>query len=94
MLVIPCPLGARGRERGEVTVQAHKTLDCRGMACPMPIVKLSKAIKEMSPGEILAVSADDPGFEADVKAWCETTGNQLKGLESEGELRTAYIAKI
>lgn len=74
-------------------MRADKKLDCRGMACPMPIVKLSKAIKEMLSGEILAVSADDPGFEADVKAWCETTGNELKGLESEGEVRTAYIAK-
>jgi TusA-related sulfurtransferase len=74
-------------------MQADRSLDCRGMACPMPIVKLSKAIKEMSQGQILAVSADDPGFEADVRAWCETTGNQLKALESEGEIRTAYIAK-
>lgn len=74
-------------------MEADRILDCRGMACPMPIVKLSKAIKEMSQGQILAVSADDPGFEADVRAWCETTGNQLKALESEGEVRTAYIAK-
>ncbi|MEJ5376544.1 MAG: sulfurtransferase TusA family protein [bacterium] len=74
-------------------MEPHKKLDCRGMACPMPIVKLSKAIKEMSQGEILAVSADDPGFEADVRAWCETTGNELKSLESDGEVRTAYIVK-
>lgn len=74
-------------------MEADRSLDCRGMACPMPIVKLSKTIKEMSQGHILAVSADDPGFEADVRAWCETTGNQLKALESEGEVRIAYIAK-
>ncbi len=74
-------------------MEADRSLDCRGMACPMPIVKLSKTIKEMSQGQILAVSADDPGFEADVRAWCETTGNQLKALESEGEVRIAYIAK-
>jgi len=74
-------------------MQADKSLDCRGMACPMPIVKLSKAIKEMSAGQVLAVSADDPGFEADVKAWCETTGNLLKSLESEGGIHTAHIQK-
>jgi TusA-related sulfurtransferase len=59
----------------------------------MPIVKMSKALKEMGSGEILAVVADDPGFEADVRAWCETTGNPLKGLEGEGNTKTAFVEK-
>jgi TusA-related sulfurtransferase len=74
-------------------MESDKTLDCRGMACPMPIVKMSKALKELESGKILAVTADDPGFEADVRAWCETTGNPLKGLEGEGNTQTAYIEK-
>jgi len=74
-------------------MEAAKTLDCKGMACPMPIVKLSKAVKEIDGGQILFVEADDPGFEADVKAWCENTGNTLKSLETEGEVIKAFIEK-
>ncbi len=74
-------------------MNADKTLDCKGMACPMPIVKLSKALKELDKGGVLAVTADDPGFEADVKAWCETTGNPLKALETQAGMQTAFIEK-
>jgi TusA-related sulfurtransferase len=59
----------------------------------MPIVKLSKELKELESGQVLAVMADDPGFEADVQAWCETTGSHLKGLDHEGEVIIAYIEK-
>jgi TusA-related sulfurtransferase len=74
-------------------MNADKTLDCKGMACPMPIVKLSKALKELERGKVLAVTADDPGFEPDVRAWCETTGNPLRELKAEGNAQTAYIEK-
>lgn len=74
-------------------MNAEKTLDCKGMPCPMPIVEMGKAVKEMASGQVLAVTADDPGFEADVKAWCETTGNHLKSLEAEGDVITAYVEK-
>ena len=74
-------------------MKTDKTIDCKGMACPMPIVKLSKAMKELVGGQVLSVTADDAGFEPDVKAWCENTGNALKGLERQGEVTTAYIEK-
>ncbi len=74
-------------------MKADKTLDCKGMACPMPIVKLSKALKEMDKGKVLAITADDPGFEPDVRAWCETTGNPLKAIETDGNDKTAFVEK-
>jgi tRNA 2-thiouridine synthesizing protein A len=70
-----------------------ETLDCKGMACPMPIVKISKAMKGLSSGETLEVVADDPGFDPDVNAWCNKTGNELVSLKSEGDLITAVIKK-
>ncbi|MGQ9857124.1 MAG: sulfurtransferase TusA family protein [Thermodesulfobacteriota bacterium] len=74
-------------------MKADRSLDCKGLACPMPIVKLGKAIKELSSGQILEVVADDPGFEADVRAWCETTGHTLRGLEADGGVLRAYVEK-
>ncbi len=60
-----------------------KTLDLKGLLCPMPIVKIAKAIKEIQPGEIIEAYATDPGVMADIPAWCRTTGNELVTLNKQ-----------
>lgn len=67
------------------------TLDCKGLACPMPIVKLTKAAKAAASGDTITVLADDPGFEPDVTAWIEAQGHTLKSLTEEGGVFTAVI---
>ena len=63
-------------------------IDAVGLACPMPIFKTSNKIKEMSPGQVLEVQADDDGIEKDMPAWCQMTGNEYLGLTKEnGEYR-------
>ena len=69
-----------------------KTLDCKGIACPLPIVQISKAMRELEPGEILEVEATDPAFIADVEAWSRKTGNRLIGTES-GDVQRAVLEK-
>jgi len=64
-------------------VTIAKALDLKGLLCPMPIVKLSKAIKEVEVGQSIEAFATDPGVMADVPAWCRTTGNELVVLEKQ-----------
>jgi TusA-related sulfurtransferase len=59
----------------------------------MPIVKLSKAFKELPSGVRLEVMADDPAFEPDVQAWCNKTGNKLISLDTDGAGIKAVIEK-
>ncbi len=56
-------------------------LDLKGLLCPMPVIKLAKAIKDIPVGEIIEAFATDPGVMADIPAWCRTTGNELVTLE-------------
>ncbi len=66
-------------------------LDCCGMQCPGPIMEVFKAIKGMKDGELLEVTASDPGFARDIVSWCGRTGNTLVGNEQRnGE----YVATI
>lgn len=58
-----------------------KTLDLKGLLCPLPVVKLAKAIKEVELGQTLEAFASDPGVMADIPAWCRTTGNELVVIE-------------
>ena len=61
---------------------ADQVLDCTGMACPLPVVKTSQAVKKMDLGQVLELLATDPGVEPDMKAWSRRTGNELIGITS------------
>jgi tRNA 2-thiouridine synthesizing protein A len=61
-----------------------KTLDTKGMICPMPILKTRKALSEMPKGAVLEILATDPGSEPDFKAFCQTTGNRLIEFSQSG----------
>ncbi len=72
---------------------AKTTLDFKGMACPMPIMKTAMAFKKASSGEEFDIVCDDPGFEPDIRAWCSETGNVLEGIRKEGKEIIATIRK-
>ncbi len=67
-------------------IQIDKTLDARGLACPMPIVKTAQLMKTMTSGETLEVLSTDAGSVKDFAAWSRTTGNAL--LESDSDAVT------
>ncbi len=56
---------------------ADKTLDAKGLNCPLPILKAKKALKEVPSGGTLEILATDPGSVADFAAFCRTTGNEI-----------------
>ncbi len=75
---------------GQVAAASVK-LDCSGMQCPGPIMKVFQTINTLRDGDILEVSASDPGFLRDIDAWCRRTGNTLL---SEDHIGNQYIAKV
>ena len=67
---------------------ADKTLDTKGLNCPLPILKAKKAIAEVPKGGTLEVLATDPGAVADFQAFCKTTKNTLvEHSENQGVFR-------
>lgn len=62
-------------------VKACATLDLKGLVCPIPIVKVSQAVKGMQIGEVLEAFATDPGVLSDIPAWCKTSGNEMVKME-------------
>ncbi len=70
---------------------ADKTLDAKGLNCPLPILKTKKMIKGMSAGQVLEVIATDPGSVADMSAFCNQTGNELVSQTNEGDVYTFQI---
>lgn len=72
---------------------ADRTLDCKGMLCPMPIVKLSKIIKELDSGQVVLMEATDPGAIPDVTAWSKNTGHQIVAQDKVDKLMRFWIQK-
>lgn len=70
------------------------TMDLKGLACPMPVVKVSQQIKKMQIGQILAAETTDPGAHADFPAWAKTTGNEIVNTEKKDNVSTFYIKKL
>jgi TusA-related sulfurtransferase len=54
-------------------------------------MRVFETMKEMKPGEILEVSASDPGFARDIGAWTRRTGNALLSNERHGK---DYVARV
>lgn len=70
-----------------------KNLDCSGLQCPGPIMKVNAALNEMENNEILKVSASDMGFMADIASWCKKTGNTLLKTQRVNNENIVYIKK-
>ena len=62
-------------------IQVDVELDCRGMSCPIPILKTKKAVDTMSSGQVLKMISTDPGSVKDVDSWSRRTGNDLLDTE-------------
>lgn len=57
--------------------KVDQTLDCKGLSCPMPMMKLAKTVKGLKSGEVLEMLGTDPGTKSDLPRWCNKTGNTL-----------------
>lgn len=73
--------------------KVDQTIDCKGLSCPMPIVRTKKAVDAMPVGDVLEVLATDKGSLADLKAWAKRTGHNYLGTLEEGDVLKHYLRK-
>jgi tRNA 2-thiouridine synthesizing protein A len=71
-----------------------QVLDCKGLQCPLPVIKTAQAIKTIQPGQILELLATDPGVEPDMKAWASRTGNELLSIERQTDTFHVLIRRV
>ena len=68
-------------------------LDTRSLKCPVPIIKLSAALKTLPVGGELRVLADDRGFPPDVRAWCDKVGHELVSMDDTDPARLVAVIR-
>lgn len=82
--------------KGEVEKGANdydKSLDACGLCCPGPLIQVKASLDQLNDGQILKVTASDPGFYEDIKAWCTRTNNELVNIERSKGMIHAFIKK-
>lgn len=68
-------------------------LNACGLSCPGPIMQVYKRMKDLNEGDILEVTATDPGFVSDIKTWSKRTKNTLIKTEKRDNSFAAIIKK-
>lgn len=68
-----------------------KELDARGLNCPLPILRAKKALADMQSGQVLRITATDPGSVKDMAAFAKQTGNELLSSTENNKEFEYYI---
>ena len=75
-------------------IEFDQVLDCRGLSCPLPVVKTKKQIDTMAAGQVLKLIASEPGSINDMYAWTKRTGNEMLSHGKDEDTFTFFIKKV
>lgn len=67
-----------------MTAMDRIVIDCLGEVCPMPVIKLNKAVEGAPKGTLIEVLSDDDGSKVDIPVWCRMKGQNLLEQQDRG----------
>ncbi|MBU4178094.1 MAG: sulfurtransferase TusA family protein [Desulfurivibrionaceae bacterium] len=70
-----------------------RTLDAKGLSCPMPLLRTKKEMDKINAGEILEILGTDPGSRNDLPGWCTRSGHVYLGEKEDSGFFRFYIQK-
>jgi tRNA 2-thiouridine synthesizing protein A len=72
----------------------EKTLNLRGLKCPLPALRTRKALSRSQPGDILIVECTDPLSGIDIPNLLRQTGDMLEDSRKDKKLLIFRIKKV
>jgi tRNA 2-thiouridine synthesizing protein A len=67
-------------------------VDCRGLKCPLPVLKTEKRLGQVGAGTRVVVLATDPIAKIDIPLFCTQNGHACE-MSVEGEVMRFAIVK-
>lgn len=58
-------------------------VDARRLLCPMPVIRLQDAIKDLEPDSVVQITCTDPGVKNDIPAWCNINGHSIEDISEQ-----------
>lgn len=74
-------------------MKIKKSIDLKGLACPMPVVKTKQALDTLESGQVLEVEVTDKGALKDFLAWANASKHEIVDQKETGDTITFYIKK-
>ena len=74
-------------------IKPDRTVDAKGLECPMPLLKAKKEIDAMENGQVLEIIGTDEGSKVDLPGWCDRVGHSYLGVKEEANFFKFYIKK-
>jgi tRNA 2-thiouridine synthesizing protein A len=68
-------------------------VDASGLNCPLPLLRLKKALMDVQSGDVIKVIATDPAAHLDIGVYVDQTGHQLLELTREANVQVFFIRK-
>lgn len=75
------------------SIEPDLTIDARGHRCPVPTLRLRKALEGMNVGQRVRLLADDPMARVDVPHFTAETGDLLLASDAEGRTLSFLVEK-
>ena len=72
---------------------AEKTINLRGLKCPLPALRARKALTTLKTGDLLIAECTDPLSAIDIPNLLTQTGDKLEDSSREGEVLVFRIRK-
>ena len=74
-------------------IHADEELDCRGLKCPLPVLKTRKAMDAMAPGQVLRLRSDIEGGVKCLPVWSDKSGHPIVKTEREGAVHVYFLPR-
>ncbi|MDP1665107.1 MAG: sulfurtransferase TusA family protein [Methylobacter sp.] len=74
-------------------IEFNLEVDASGLNCPLPLLRLKKALMDMSSGDVVKVIATDPAAHLDFGVYADQTGHQIIQLIKESNKQIFYFQK-
>ncbi|MGZ5049714.1 MAG: sulfurtransferase TusA family protein [Methylobacter sp.] len=74
-------------------IEFNLELDASGLNCPLPLLRLKKALMEVASGEVVKVIATDPAAHLDFGVYSDQSGHQIIQLIREADRQIFYVKK-
>ena len=69
-------------------------LDCRGLRCPAPVIRLARLAATLPAGTVVELAADDPAALTDVPAWCRMRGHEHVGRRDAADGVPVLVVRL
>jgi tRNA 2-thiouridine synthesizing protein A len=75
-------------------IKPDKTLDLKGLACPMPVIKMGQEIGSVEIGQVIQAITTDPGSLNDFPAWAQTTGQEILKTDQSNDEINIFVKRL